>query len=675
MSTKVVKELSEKVAQSVDSTLKDIRDDVKGTTGSVAMQTLEKLAEVYEAANVAIYRIPENKNKFALFVELEGVPLEDLMGRSLEALCKHEGGAGDYRVEVIVPAKQPGKSPTRLKYGPFTVIGAETLPIARSELAKRQSDPAYFNPFASMMGLPAQTAQTKDQSVPYIRDMLKYIGDSSHKSNEQSQNLMSNMMQMMFMTMFKDQVPGAQQRNASDTVLEQRFAALERQMQDERQQRESKEELRKHEERIRESEARSEQRYRDILSRLDNSGTSQTLELMKLQQAQGSSKDDSFIKFLTLSREENREGQKRFDTLLSKMIERPQENPLGMYQEMLQSNLKNNVDMLNLMTQIAASGLTGGNNEPWYADAIRETIGSIREGVAAYGNLKQALEGGLPEDEAVPQIEAPPTEVQQLPARGSQSSPSVPPPPATETGPTPDQMILGPDELKQLLLTKQELESLGKDRGAQQIFKALEERGDVHEASARIFGLARAERESCQRWFSAPGPLSGQILTHYDLPEYMLSLTQNLLEFHQFLERGGDPNQWSDAYQPIKPAKKKGEAMKSGPGTDFGMQQGQPADGEMVDSSQVPPGIDPALAEKQRAERALRDKIEHLEMIKENIEALRAGKLARPRVEVLRKDGLLPPDGQEQAALEELKIALQELRGETLGDSVEDPTS
>lgn len=405
-------------------------------------------------------------------------------------------------------------------------------------------------------------------------------------------------------------------------------------------------------------ERRGEERHREVLGRLENKGrdTDLTLELMKLRENSSSKGEDSWLRFMTMAREDNKSSQERFDTLMLKLFEKPDgADQTGKIMNMM---MESSVSQLNIMNQIAQSGLLGGGSEHPVFDLIRDGLSSAKEGLETYAKHRYGALAGYDEedeeDEAKPlPIQVPPAQItgrsDEEADEGEGDSPEI-------------GELTDPTTVKQAILSEEELATMEKDHASQQIFKAIKN-GNVHEATARIFGQAQAKKAIHQRWLMTPGPLSAQILVHFGLPEYMLSVPQNIIEFLTFMQGGGDPNEWSEDYKPIK-QKGDGKMQPSGPTPEFGVTQKEPEAGEKVDPTQPPPGVDPKVVEEQRLLRQKKSMLAKMEQVEENIKLLKAGKIRGERSNFLREEGLLPPTGEEDAALTEISVLKAELRKE-----------
>jgi len=105
----------------------------------------------------------------------------------------------------------------------------------------------------------------------------------------------------------------------------------------------------------------------------------------------------------------------------------------------------------------------------------------------------------------------------------------------------------------------------------------------------------------------------------------------------------------------VKPGPGPGLRLIEKPIPEFGVEVKEPKKGEVVDPSVPPPGVDPKVVEAQRKARQREAMLDRFHQVEENIGRLKAGKVTPRQAEVMRKEGLLPPAGDEDAALQEIQ--------------------
>jgi len=663
--TKMGKQLGEALEKSFDRTIRDFRTESR-STGTTGLDALEQLGREFETVSVNIHRKNEH-GKYTLFSPLEGVAVADLLQQGYDVFCKNEGGEGDYKVEVVIPAKEPGKPPVRRWEGPFIVSGTPRLEVSKTEMSKQQN--SFGFPFNMMSGLPANTAAAGNQGgAPYVRDLLQQMNKSSESQNNMVQ-------QMMGLMMMKDMMPGADQKKNGETdannpavlALQTQVSEVTRRLDDERRRSEDDRRSRDQEKRIEAAERRAEENNREVLRLLDNNKTTETIELMKLQRDGQGSKDDSFLKLMAMNREDSNQSQARFDGLMMKLFDKP--DGVDQSSKVMGMMMESSVAQLNMMTQIAASGLAGGSENPWI-DLVREGVGTVKEGFKGVLAMKYGIDMDGDDEDGEDGEEAPAPLTQHVPPakieartdpetgeavpEEAQTTVDQPAPEEDTEDEIPQSALDDADELKKYILTDDELTGLAQNRQTQKILKAVEEK-DYPQATARIFERVRGKSPVHKRWLKAPGPLTAQILTHFGLTHHMFAMTQNLIDFIGHMNGGGNPNDWSENYKPVKEKKESKMKPDNPAATELGVTMGERKEGEDYDASKVPD--DPKLAELAEQQRALREEknvLDQMEQIEENIGLLKEGKIDPQRAAFLRTEKKLPASGEEDEALKEI---------------------
>lgn len=677
MVTKAEKEVMQQVKDKVEDTLSDVRKAFRkdrDDSPDSAYKAMQALAQEYETVDMKIYRKQPDSNKYDHFTERKEMPVEEAASIDWESVCREEGGAGQYRVESWFAPKEPGKPPKKLRIGAFSIGGAASYPVAKSEANKG----GWFGDMFGMAGgLPTQNWNPNKGSEAAMREAMRGMAKASETQNNNMMNLVGMMMMKEFMGKGDSGSNGKSESSQIEALRQEMQRDRERhaqEMQRERERQQTEERMRRMEEAQREADRRSQDQFRQVLDRIDNRGKDKdlTLELMKLDKIKGDKSEDSLLKFMMMAREDNNAAQQRLDSMMMRLYEKP--DGVDQTSKVMGMMMENSVSQLNLITQIAQSGLLGGNSESPWLDFARESLGGAMETIQEHYKAKQAQAiAGLPqgeegeEDDGTPlQMQAPDAEVvgrlEGEAAEGTEEAPDGEQPQYTE-----QDILNDPELVKKLQLTQEELESMERDHATKQIFKALAQ-GDVRQATARIYGQANSGKKIHQKWLEIPMIISNQVLSHYGLSEYMFALPQDIVGFVQHVNGGGDPNEWSEEHKPIKTkvSKEGGAPVKSAPRPDYGVDYKEPEQGEKVDPSQTPPGVDPALVKAQREIRRNKALLARIEETEENINRLRQGKLPQALAEKLREDNYLPPAGQEQAFLEEAKVAKKELR-EILG--------
>jgi len=480
-------------------------------------------------------------------------------------------------------------------------------------------------------------------------------------------NLVGMLMMEKFFGSQKNGVPGSAGGSTEVESLKQEIAKLREERERDRDRQLMEERLRRQEEQNRELERRMLEQHRELVAKLEHKTQDKdlTLELMKLRESSTNKGEDTWLKFMMMNREDNKASQERLDALMAKMFDKP--DGIDQSAKVLSLMMESSVSQLNMMTQIVQSGLLGGSSDHPMIDLLRDGVQSAQEALKEYfrsraGGSISGLPAEVEEDEEYGEEEALPASVPPRRIEGrTDEGPEEPEEgdgeqeaEELETETLTEADIVGdPSKLKEILLTDEELASMKRDHAASMIFEAIR-KGDLRQATARIYGQANSGKVAFQKWFVAPGPVSGQVLVKFHLAEYMLALPQDMVEYNEHLENGGDPNDWSPEYSPVK-RKEGAKVVDEKPIPEFGVEVKEPKKGEVVDPSVPPPGVDPKVVEAQRKARQREAMLDRFHQVEENIGRLKAGKVTPRQAEVMRKEGLLPPAGDEDAALQEIQ--------------------
>ena len=625
MSTKDEKEAAKRVGDAALDAMKAAKDKVKGesgeSTGSVKMDKLmTEVVDEHQEISLRIRRKDE-KGRWESFSNLTGVNPIDFQMKGPEMICDEEGGKGEYEMTIVFPNGKTKQLPKVIRVG-----GTIQRPIAKS----REGDLGGFGagmpgmmgwPGMPGVGLPNANANNNNQGAWVARE-INNANDKAFQMAGQQNNTMAQMMSMMMlgMTPMGQQMMGQNNSQAAQgdsaalaeiKELKQQRAEDQRRIED---QRRREEDRRRDEERRREDQRRTDERFNDLIRRLDDNKSSTELERIKLEHSQNKDSDSTWLKMMQLGREDARDSKKEWMLMLDKLT---QTSPLSdEIAKMSMRQFEGTTQQLNIIAQIAQSGLLGGGESSPIKEAIATAIGEVAGGFGGYLENK-GMSGGE-EEEELPQVQVPPGQIESYPLQTEgvdlqqleQGEPPAAEEPVEEAAPT--------MTAQEALLTDEELARFEKESALMAVIESLREGKPVHDAAARLFAHGEIHgqgwgSEVAMRWLTYPAPLSAQILGHFGLATRMLDLAENIMQFGEFLRAEGDPNEWSKetGYMPIKPPKKqkgaKPVAKSNLPGgPEFGVtNNGPPEDADEYDPSSLD-GLSPEqleLAQKQRAER------------------------------------------------------------------------
>lgn len=625
---KIVEEAGKKAGDLVGEVLETAKEKVRedlGITTKKGVNTgsnqLDKifadLAEQFETISVKIDR-KNDRDSWEFFVKLDGIVPVELHQKGVDVLCAEEGGQGVYRVTLIPPT--PGD---KQLIGPVNVGGFPRRAISKT-LEQSQGGVGGLLPFGGQPGMFGMgPVQTDHKTVQVTRDFLTHMKSSNDQVMSmmgQNQNQFMQLMAMMFGPMGQGKLGGP-----SDEVrlLTQKIDQMERQRLDDQRRADEKvereRERQREEDRRREDMRRMEERLQTLTQQMTDQKTNSTIELLRTQQSQEQNRDSNWLQMLAMAREDAKSNKSDQLEWMKLLVEKS--SPSDHLLQLTQHQTKQSLDTLNIITQLAASGLLEGNGG---GSPIRQAFANLIESSAqALPEVLSGIRGAMEEREdaremaqhqELPTVNIPPGGVQvnrlEGPSLTTSSDMQRVPIEGEEEEPT-SGTVESEEELRKALLSPEELQKMSTDDA---LVKAIEcaKEGNIHEATARLFAHAEVHGQGwsadiARRWLNYPGPLSAQILTSYGAPEKMIAMAQDISEFWAFIQAQGDPNEWSKAtgYKPIK-KKSAGGMGIVGHAPEFGMQRGEPAEGQVYDPSKPPAGATPEMLEeieKQRQKR------------------------------------------------------------------------
>jgi hypothetical protein len=573
----VVKELT----KIVDRTSKELVDEVKQATKSGWPPELEEMAKEHQMVTVTVRR--KSGGSFAFFTQLEGVNLKELMNLGFDTFCQREGGAGEYQLELRVADGEgkPFKTPT------FKVLGEKSYSIPKAQ--RDLKGLPEFGDISTLTGSRAAQNQSAD-----LGKLLEAFGAQNQGAQQRQENSNDRMMSIMLMSqqaqrdqqaqmLQQQRDQQAQQQQMQQQMLQQAQAAsadnikLLMTLMAPRQDDSSKEELR----------ALREQVNRQIDDRRNEEKINQ-LQQQILLANKGGDKETVWGQLLAQQSTNSQNQTAQTLDLFKMMMDRPtDDDKMRNMTETVSNMMANQVNMFGQMMQ---SGLLGGNDGSPLDETIRQGLQNVAEVATAV-----LSRGGEEEEMTAEQIAQmqrdqtanfpAPMPLGQLPEAGEPRE-TIPPPP-----------IMHPQEGQQPapieLLTNEELESFEKDPALRKIVIFVQNGEEVSEISARIFSHKNSKHAVAEKMFKSPA-IVAQVLQHYNIPEpRIIQVIENMGQFHQYLNGGGDPNTWAKTgYKPLKQVKSQTSFVQgespAGMKPDFGVTQKEPLQGEEYDPSQPP---------------------------------------------------------------------------------------
>lgn len=580
------KKVEDVLTKTVADMTKDVSDAVKTAVtiaaagGDENTILLRQLQQQYSKATLKIYRKEANRGE-ALFVVLEGQDLKEIeAGGGLDTLCLAEGGGGQYMI-TIVP---PGANGESKRIGPLNITGAPPRLVPKS---KELHDAAQFGnalggipgfgmpitganpgglagfggPVNPLAGSTNQVSKGNSENTFKINDIAAYMSKQSEealKAQEQSSDRMmmmqnqnqqqqqqqqmlmqqqqresSQQMMAMMMGMFQNQKPDVAAATAADTEVQLLKKELEQMKQ----------------ERLQDERFRAQERQMEELKR--------TLELQRVENTQpkGNPMLELLVPLMTSQQSQSQAQQSQLLEVMKMANERPGEDEK--MSNIFSTLTMSNQATMNMVMEIAKSGLMGGGDDHPVRDAVLQGLDTLRDlGVAALsrgGEEEEEVQEVViqqPMPEPVPQIEA------------SEALGALPP--AEEKANIQDQDALLDEEIDRFM----------RDAAFQRIIASLMNSDHVSEAVARLYAHAASGNKIANHWLSAPETVTAQIFDAYEMSHLVVmgptgtdiptseALIENMYDFAEFVQNGGDVNKWAKTgYKPNK-GKKKDEEVE-----------------------------------------------------------------------------------------------------------------
>jgi len=543
----------------------------KGT--SKAFESLAEMASQYETVDVMIYRYTEpvkGAEKPAFFTKLPSQPIDDIRAQPPELLCKQEGGGGLYKVDV---RSQDGRQTITL--ADKLRISGPSLPTARSD-AEANAALSAMGLFPSVSaGLPTSAGQNKSQSTEgLLVDLLKATVKGHHSGKPEGGVSLQDLMPLILLSR-QQQESAAPRPDDSVTRLQEQVRELSAKLEQQQavtREAELRVQVNQANAALTRSNAEWERKFNEmqqtILKTTEDSKL-QRLEEKLMQQNKPDSMMEMFGRIYSGSQEDKRSTQEMFLTLLNNLSNKGSSEGTEVYQRLMASQTEQTIKQLNLLTQLASSGLIpqGHNDHPGWT-MLERVLGGVERAATTYL-------GGLPEEEEEEEeleerqvaIERRNEQRRQLQARAQEEQ---------EQEPVEQQE---PEELKELDYVaikeaiSQTLENLDESKIPSEAkvseeeaarvkssqawrvaLKALRDRENCKETTTRFFALAEGGDRLAQKMMAYPLFVVYQLLTPLGFVDRVEPLTLDLIEFWNHVQHGGDPNEWCETYKPIKKA-------------------------------------------------------------------------------------------------------------------------
>jgi len=585
---KAKKKVEDALTETVASVAKDITDTVKTAVKSAASGAdehtimLRRLQDQYSKATLKIYRKGKN-NRDELFVVLEGQDLKEIEeGGGLDTLCLAEGGGGQYIIHVVPPGG--GDAPHRI--GPLNVSGAPPRMMPRSKELHDQNQFGFQN---SMAGFGAPLPNQPTQQMGGFGTPLTNLsggGSTVHKGNAENTFQIKDVASYM-----KAQSAEAMraQEQASDRVvmlqqqMQQQQMMMQQQMQ--QQQRESSQqmmtllasmfqnnnqapnaaavaaenaEVRMLKEQLDQMKHQREQDERFRAQERQMEDLKRTIELQKVEQNsnKGNPVNDLLMPLLTSQQSQAQNQTSQMLEIMRMANDKPGEDEK--MSNIFSTLTMSNQATMNMIMEIARSGLLGGGDDHPIRDAILQGLDAARDlGIAAL--TREQEEPQQPEMAPMEPMPEPMEPQLEAPVEGSLGGLSE----ELDESPETDSEVI--DIPPQKMLTEEEMDRFMRDAALQRIIASLMNSDHVSDATARIYGHAASGNSIAAKWLAGPETVTKQLFELFEIDssmttndakeEVLLSkaLIDNIYDFSEFMRAKGDANKWATTgYKPLR---------------------------------------------------------------------------------------------------------------------------
>jgi hypothetical protein len=400
---------------------------------------------------------------------------------------------------------------------PVNPLAGGSSPVTKgsSENAYQIKDLAAYMTKQSTEALRAQE-QSADKLV-MVQNQMQQQQMQMQMQMQQQQRESSQQMMAMIMGMFQQQqapvVPPGETTEVQ--LLKKELESIkQKQEQDER--------------------FRAQERQMEELKRM--------LELQKMENSQpkGNPMLELMVPLMTSQQTQAQAQQSQLLEVMKMANDRPGEDEK--MSNIFSTLTMSNQATMNMVMEIARSGLLGGGDDHPVRDAILQGLDTLRDlGVAA-------LTRETGEEEAAQEV----TIQQEMPEPQAIEAPEA-------VGALPEAQ---PEVLEQEKLTSGELERFAKDSAFQKLVASLMNNDHVSEAVVRLYVHATSGNKIAAAWLQSPEAITAQIFEFYEMEDLVVSkggeevpvstlFIENMYDFAEFIRSEGDINKWAKTgYKP-----------------------------------------------------------------------------------------------------------------------------
>jgi len=532
----------------VESSIKDAAKEAASGQKDDPMSKLERMAQDFQEVHLKIEKKQRNGSRYELWCDLT-LPVEDVMARGTDVICKEQGGGGQYRVRVRAPGDK------QARFAAEHNIAGQPLDQPRSDLEMGFGSlpgiggmPGSMPGFGNLQGFSSPRSgqgsgnQGSSQDPTKLVEAMSRQFDKTLNSQQSSADRNNQLMMTMLMSMMQNNQQQSQPRQPAEDLetrkqlekMREELQALERERERERARFERLEQDRK-------MEALLAARDKELAE----------LKNMYQNHQNKSSEKDWLIPLITTMNNSQGQSTQTMVEIMKMAQQKPSELEMfGNFISTVSTVMNGQFEGQARLLEVVKDSLSGGDDHP-----IRDAILRGMDGLMNLGSealQAQAMKAQVQGDDAQvvgnepPPIGGPDESLQGLPEH--EEAPQVEEPEEPEE----DEEGAEPE-----LLTDAEFERMERDSALQKAIASILNGDHPSEATARFYRHATVgNNQIAFKWLQWPYDISEQVFTHLlgttiiagpkgsevDLAK---ALGDDVMDFSQYLDGGGDPWKWA----------------------------------------------------------------------------------------------------------------------------------
>lgn len=542
----------ERITQQTESFLANVAKSVDSVAREAAKEDaddpiskLERMARDFQEVFVKIEKKQRNGSKYELWTELT-LPIDDVINRGTDSICKEQGGGGQYRVRVRAPGDKQAR---------FAVEHS----IAGPPLDQPRSDyDMGLGAFGGVAALPgfgqiqggmasprggygSGNGGGGQESTKLVEAMSKQF-DRTLSSTQSAADRNNQLMMTMLMTMMNNnQNQGQRHVSSEDNETRKQIEKMREQMMEMQRERER--------ERSRFERLEQDRKMEALLAARDKE-LAELKNMYQTHQNKGSDKD-WLVPMMTMMSNNQGQSTQTMVEIMKMAQAKPSELELfGNFISTVSTVMNGQFEGQARLLEVVKDALSGGEEHP-----IRDAILRGMDGLMSLGSealQAQAMRAQSHAEEAQvvpPQVGevAAPYPMQGLPEH--QQAPVV------------EEPELEDEEEEPELLTEDEFDRMTRDAALQKVIAVIFNGEHPSEASVRLYRHANSGNAIARKWLQWPYDVSEQVFTtllgssivssprgDVDLAK---ALGDDVIAFSEYLDNQGDPDRWAKSGYPL----------------------------------------------------------------------------------------------------------------------------